>query len=323
MVGSQGARESIGRAGFDGGLSRRQLLVGAAPAAMAGLALTPARAAQLLAGYSLLQPIDPGLNPLAHYPERDWEQVYRDLYEPDSTFHFMCGPNDTHGCLLRASVKNGVAVYADPSYGYGKATDVYDNAASGRWDPRCCISGLSYVRRCYSDRRVKGHYVRSGFRRWVEDGFPRNPDGRRPAEYTDGRGKEDFERVELDELNEIVARALVNIVETYNGDEGADRLTRQGYDPAMVDQVDGAGVRTLKYRGGMPFDAPFRLAASYRMAQTMALLDAETRGVSPDEAHGRASVSSRWFHGITPLPREPNAVQVLSSPPHAGANHVV
>ena len=71
----------------------------------------------------MLQPIDPGVNPLEAYPNRDWEQVYRDLYEPDSTYHYMCGPNDTHGCLLRASVKNGVVVYADPSFGYGKATD--------------------------------------------------------------------------------------------------------------------------------------------------------------------------------------------------------
>ena len=94
-----------------------------------------------------LQTIDPGLNPLRDYPNRGWEQVYRDLYEPDSSFHFMCGPNDTHGCLLRASVKNGVVVYADPSFGYGRATDIYGNQASSRWDPRACVSGLAYVRR--------------------------------------------------------------------------------------------------------------------------------------------------------------------------------
>ena len=298
MVGSDGRTDPGMRSCFDPSLSRRQVL-GAAPA-LAGLALTSPSPAQLLAGLSLLQPIDPGINPLAEYPNRDWESVYRNLYEPDSTYHFMCGPNDTHGCLLRASVKNGVAVYADPSYGYGKATDVYDNKASARWDPRCCISGLSYVRRCYSDRRVKGHYVRAGFKRWVDDGFPRNPDGSRPTEYTEGRGKEDFEKIDFDELNEIVARTLVNIAETYNGDDGADLLTQQGYDEAMVEQVDGAGVRTFKYRGGMPFDAPFRLAASYRMAQTMALLDVDTRGVSPDEAHGATNWDSYSWH--TDLP---------------------
>jgi len=118
----------------------------------------------------MLAPIEPIENPLAAYPNRDWEDVYRDLYRPDSTYHYLCAPNDTHGCLLRASVKNGVAVYADASFGYHKTTDLYGNKASNRWDPRACVSGLAYVRRMYSDRRVKGCYVRSGFMRWVDDG---------------------------------------------------------------------------------------------------------------------------------------------------------
>ena len=71
----------------------------------------------------------------------EFSEVYRDLYEPDSTYHYLCAPNDTHGCLLKASVKNGVAVYADPSFGYRHATDAYGNRASARWDPRACVSG--------------------------------------------------------------------------------------------------------------------------------------------------------------------------------------
>ena len=109
--------------------------------------------------------------------------MYRDLYTPDSTYHYLCAPNDTHGCLLRASVKNGVAVYADASFGYHKATDLYGNKASNRWDPRACVSGLAYIRRAYSDRRVKGCYVRAGFKTWVDDGLPREADGQPPLEY--------------------------------------------------------------------------------------------------------------------------------------------
>ncbi|MBL8114613.1 MAG: hypothetical protein JNK60_17160, partial [Acidobacteria bacterium] len=41
-------------------------------------------------------------NPLAVYPDRGWEKVYRDLWKYDSTFTFTCAPNDTHNCLLRA-----------------------------------------------------------------------------------------------------------------------------------------------------------------------------------------------------------------------------
>jgi len=47
-------------------------------------------------------------NPLAAYPNRDWERAYRNIFNYDSSFVFLCAPNDTHNCLLRAYVKNGV-----------------------------------------------------------------------------------------------------------------------------------------------------------------------------------------------------------------------
>ena len=183
--------QSFGDRDDGAGLSRRRFLLAGTPA-LAGALAAHTALARAAAPLSMLEPIEPGTNPLSQYPNRGWEQVYRDLYDPDSTFHFMCGPNDTHGCLLRASVKNGVVVYADPSFGYGKATDVYGNRASSRWDPRACVSGLAYVRRAYSDRRVKGAYVRVGWKRWVDDGLPRGEDGLPPAEYREGRGKEEF-----------------------------------------------------------------------------------------------------------------------------------
>ena len=51
--------------------------------------------------WQLLQPINVD-NPLAAYPNRDWEQVYRNQYSYDSSFTFVCSPNDTHACRLRA-----------------------------------------------------------------------------------------------------------------------------------------------------------------------------------------------------------------------------
>ena len=94
-------------------------------------------------------------NPLAAYPNRDWERVYRNIFHADSTFTFLCAPNDTHNCLLKAHVKNGVVVRIGPTFGYGKAKDLYGNTASHRWDPRLCQKGLALVRRIYGDRRVK------------------------------------------------------------------------------------------------------------------------------------------------------------------------
>jgi len=113
-------------------------------------------------------------NPLVNYPNRDWEKTYRDLYHYDSSFVFLCAPNDTHNCLLRGFVKNGVVTRIAPSYGYQKATDLDGNAASQRWDPRCCDKGLGLARRFYGDRRCKRPMIRKGFKDWVDAGFPRD-----------------------------------------------------------------------------------------------------------------------------------------------------
>ena len=249
----------------------------------------------------MLAPVEPVENPLAAYPGRDWEQVYRDLYTPDSSYHYLCAPNDTHGCLLKANVKNGIAVYADPSFGYGKATDIYGNRAPQRWDPRACVSGLAYVRRAYSDRRVKGCYVRTGFKRWIDDGFPREADGQPPLQYRDGRGKEEFVKVTHGEAAALVATTYIEIARTYSGDEGAELLAAQGhYEPEMIEAMHGAGTQTLKFRGGMPFNAPIRIGGFYRFANMLALLDAHLRGIGPDETYGGRHWDSFSWH--TDLP---------------------
>lgn len=280
-------------------LSRRDFLA-SIPPALAGAA-AGIYVPDLVLDFTHLAPVQPGLNPLQEYPNRGWETVYRDLYTPDSQFHYLCAPNDTHGCLLKANVKNGVVIYADPSFGYGKATDMYGNAASSRWDPRICISGISYVRRFYSDRRVKAPMVRKGFKDWVDAGFPREPEtGRAERKYFEGRGKEEFIKLDWDEAFRMVAKTLVNIAQTYSGEEGKARLAKQGYDPAMVEATEGAGTRTMKARGGMPLLGPIRIAGAYRFTNMMALLDAYVRKVGPEEAKGARHLDSYSWH--TDLP---------------------
>ncbi len=119
-------------------------------------------------------------NPLAAYPHRDWERAYRDLWKHDSVFTFTCAPNDTHNCILKAYVRNGVVVRIGPSMRYGEAADLAGNRASHRWDPRICQKGLALTRRFYGDRRVNGCLVRKGYKEWVEAGFPRERDGLPP-----------------------------------------------------------------------------------------------------------------------------------------------
>jgi hypothetical protein len=123
-------------------LTRRRFLFQMASAG-AGTTVV-ARAAMSAADH--LQPLRV-YNPLSNYPNRDWERVYRDLYASDSSFVFLCAPNDTHNCLLRGHVKNGVVTRISPTYGYSRGTDLAGNRASQRWDPRCCQKGLALVRR--------------------------------------------------------------------------------------------------------------------------------------------------------------------------------
>lgn len=238
-------------------------------------------------------------NPLARYPDRGWEETYRDLWKYDSVFTFLCAPNDTHNCILNAYVRSGSMLRIGPSMRYGEATDLYGTKVSRRWDPRVCQKGLVLTRRFYGDRRVRHPMVRKGFKEWVEKGFPRSADGRPPPEHFQ-RARDEWVRVSHEEAARIVAAALEDIATTYSGEEGKKRLLAQGYEPEMVEVTKGAGTQVMKFRGGMPLLGITRVFGLYRMANAMALLDAKIRGVGPDEALGARGFDNYSWH--TDLP---------------------
>ncbi|MBI4387346.1 MAG: molybdopterin-dependent oxidoreductase, partial [Elusimicrobia bacterium] len=273
-------------------ISRREFLKYSGAGALVLLANEPL--------FALLRPTAASDNPLDYYPSRDWEKVYRDLVATDGQFCFLCAPNDTHNCLLKAYTKNGVAMFFGPTYGYGKATDIYGNQSSHRWDPRCCQKGLALIRKVYGPRRVKYPSVRKGFKEWADAGFPRDPDGRMPEKYRN-RGKEPFVKVGWDEAFAIVAKILDNVARTYTGEAGMDLLRRQGYDPAMVEATHGTGTQVLKFRGGMPLLGATRIFGMNRFANSIALLDAKIRGVGSDKAVGaRVWDSYSWHTDLPP-----------------------
>jgi len=247
----------------------------------------------------LLEPVAVD-NPLLDYPNRDWEKCYRDIAAVDSSFVFLCAPNDTHNCLLKAEVKNGQIVRVRPTYGFGKATDLNGIKASARWDPRVCQKGLALPRKFYGDRRVKYPMVRKGFKTWVEQGFPRDAHSGAPPAELFKRGSDSWVRVSWDEALEYSAKALENIARNYSGEQGQQYLLNQGYEPECVQTVGGAGVRTLKFRGGMWLLGVSRITAQYRTANSMALLDAFVRKVGPEEAVGARGFDNYSWH--TDLP---------------------
>jgi len=274
-------------------MSRREFLKILAAAGGAGAAML------LDQQLAFLQTIPDVPNPLAHYPNRGWEKVYRDLHQIDSSYTFLCAPNDTHNCLLKALVRHGQVVRIEPSYRYHEASDLYGNQASARWEPRCCNKGLGLTRRIYGDRRIKGAFIRKGWLEWAQAGFPREPNGLPNARYLN-RGKDEFVKVEWEQAYELVGRAQLNVAQTYSGAQGANLLRQQGYDPAMIDAMREAGTRTLKFRGGMPFLGATRVAGLFRVGNMMALLDEHIRKVGVDRAQGGRSWDSYAWH--TDLP---------------------
>jgi nitrate reductase alpha subunit len=278
--------------GSGSGIKRRDFLKGAS-------ATFGAIAAGELLSLSVLRPASAQANPLAEYPNRDWETLYRDVYAYDDSFVFVCTPNCTHNCYLQAYVKNGVITRCGPTQRYHEATDLYGTKASQRWDPRHCNKGIAVVRRFTGDRRVKAPKVRQGFMHWVEQDFPRDENGLPPAEMF-RRGEDTFVTIGWDEAFALVAKVQAHLARYYSGDKGAQRLLAQDYHPAMVEATEGAGTRTLKFRGGMPVLGSIKLFGQYRQANSMALLDAYLRGVPPEEAKGGTGFDNYTWH--TDLP---------------------
>ena len=103
-------------------------------------------------------------NPLGAYPDRGWEKIYLDQYRYDSTFTWVCAPNDTHMCRLRAFVRNGVMIRSEQNYDHDRYGDLYGNHATKSWNPRGCPKGYTMQRRVYGPYRAKGPALRKGWK---------------------------------------------------------------------------------------------------------------------------------------------------------------
>ncbi len=240
----------------------------------------------------------PGIdNPLKAYPSRGWEKVYRDQYAYDSSFTFVCAPNCTHNCRLRAFVRNGVAIRIEQNYDGAKTGDLYGNHASDHWNPRGCNKGATLTRRIYGPYRLKGPMIRAGWKQWADDGFPGLDKAARTKYKFDSRGTDTFVKVQWDDAFKYAAKGLVAVAKRYSGEEGKKILLAEGYQPEMVEAMEGAGTRTMKFRGGMGLLGVLGKYGMYRLGNTMALLDVHVRGVDHDNAKGGRNWSNYTWHG--------------------------
>jgi nitrate reductase alpha subunit len=239
-------------------------------------------------------------NPLLEYPSRDWEQILRDQYAYDDSFTFVCAPNDTHMCRLRAFTQNGVVKRIEQNYDGAFYSDPQGNHASAHWNPRGCPKGYTLHQRVYGPYRAKYPMVRRGWKEWADDGFPSlsdDPTLRDRYRFT-SRGDDDFVRVSWGEINRYVARALSAIAETYSGEEGRRRLLEaDGYEPEMLQFWEESGVRTIKLGSSLPLHGVAGKFSLFRFANMLGLLDAAVRGVDETEAVGARDWSEYTWRG--------------------------
>ncbi len=238
-------------------------------------------------------------NPLGAYPQRDWESVYLDQYRFDGSFPWICAPNDTHMCRMRAFVRNGVMIRSEQNYDHDRCGDLYGNKATKAWNPRGCPKGFTMQRRVYGPYRLKGPVIRKGWKDWADAGFPSLSD--RPELRTqykfDDRGGDAYVRVTWDEAFRYVADGLEAIGTTYSGEPGVARLKKDGYEQRMIDKVEGAGMRTVKIGSNLPIHGLVGKFGIYRMANMLGLLDHHIRGVSPEKARGARDWNEYTWRG--------------------------
>src|SRR3972149_2646942 len=140
-----------------GGMDRRDFLrwIGGG-AGVAGAGRGPG-AGGAAAGRALpLRPLataNPDENPLAGSVTRDWEKIYRDQYGYDRAFDWVCSPNDTHACRVRAYVRNGIVTRLGNTYDYQTYADLYGNKATANWNPRQCAKWYTF------ERLLQGPYL--------------------------------------------------------------------------------------------------------------------------------------------------------------------
>jgi nitrate reductase alpha subunit len=236
-------------------------------------------------------------NPLQDYPERGWEDIYRDQYKYDDSFAYVCSPNDTHACRMRAFMRNGVVTRIEQNYDSGKVEDAFGNRSTAHWNPRGCPKGMTLQRRVYGPYRLRYPMMRKGWKDWADAGYPYLSPELREQYGFNARGSDTFVKVEWDDVFRYMAGALVATAEHYSGEEGSQRLLDEGYVPEMVEALHGAGTRTIKMRGGMGLLGVLGKYGMYRFNNMLALLDAKIRDVAPEESYGGRNWSNYTWHG--------------------------
>ena len=114
----------------------------------------------------------------------------------------------------------------------------------------------------------------------------------------DARGKDEFVQISWDDAFDYIAKALDGHRTRYSGEDGKKLLLAQGYQPEMVEEMGGAGTRTIKMRGGMGLLGVHRQVRHVSPQQfARAAGRPKSAASSPTEAKAGRNLSNYTWHG--------------------------
>jgi len=159
------------------------------------------------------------VDPLASYPYRGWEELYRQQVSWDRVVRSTHSANCTGSCSWKVYVKDGIMLREEQAADYPPIS-----AELPDYNPRGCQKGACFVEYVYGAQRVKYPLIRTGER---------------------GEGK--WRRASWDEALSMIAGKLVDNIYRH----GPDTNSFFSVIPAMSPVSFSAGSRLCQYLGGV------------------------------------------------------------------------
>ncbi|MCP4268082.1 MAG: molybdopterin-dependent oxidoreductase, partial [Candidatus Brocadiaceae bacterium] len=190
-------------------------------------------------------------------------------------------------------------IRVEQDYEHQNYGDLEGRTPQRSWNPRMCLKGFTFFRRVYGPHRLRFPLLRKGWKQWADDGFPELDWNAREKYKFTSRGTDEQLKMSWDDIIDYVAKGMIAIAKAYSGEEGKKRLLeRDKYAPETLTHWNGAGTRCFKNRGGMGLLGVIgKYMGMYRFSNTLALLDANVRGVGADKAMGGRRFSNYTWHG--------------------------
>lgn len=182
---------------------------------------------------------------------REAEKGYKRRLQFDKVVRTTHGVNCTGSCSWKVFVKDGIITWENQQTDYPTT-----GPDMPEYEPRGCPRGATFSWYTYSPLRIRYPYVRSDLLSLWKGEYKKTKDPvqawanivndpQKANQYKEARGKGGFVRASWDEVNELIASALIHNISIY----GPDRIAGFSPIPAMSMVSHAAGARFLSLLG--------------------------------------------------------------------------